>query len=122
MVKIDDLFIKVDGDYKAHKFASSSMDDLIRTFQMERLQTRAGLSYKEARAYLIESYESTFTMADYFETSLQAVYNLQRRAKNKVKKSGMTLEEIFGEHIPVKVHRITTMDFVNGPGRKRRRN
>ncbi|MCL1984024.1 MAG: hypothetical protein FWG58_01335 [Methanomassiliicoccaceae archaeon] len=100
----------------------SAMDDLIRTFQMERLQTRVGLSYKEARAYLIESYESTFTMADYFGTSLQAVYNLQRRAKSKVRKSGMTLEDIFGEHIPVKVARIVTRDFQNEPGRHKRIN
>jgi len=50
-----------------------------------RLQKTAILSYKEARAFLCEEYGETPDMlAKEFGVTINAIYNLQRRARNKV--------------------------------------
>jgi DNA-binding CsgD family transcriptional regulator len=77
---------------------------------MLRLQEKAGLTYKESRAYLSPYYESSSVLAEDFGISVEAIYNLVRRAKNKVAMTGMTEEEIFGEYSP--------RDIYFSPGRR----
>jgi len=68
---------------------------------MLQLQEKCGLTYKEARAFLIRYRESVSVMAMDLGLSSHSVYNLQRRAKRKVESSGHTLKEIFGEYMPI---------------------
>jgi hypothetical protein len=62
---------------------------------MWRLQEMCGLSYKEARAYMSDSRESSEQLAEAFGSSVTAVRNLARRAREKIQVSGYTLGDIF---------------------------
>jgi len=68
---------------------------------MLQLQEICGLTYREARAFLIEYRENNITMAQDLDIDIHAIYNLKRKAKKKIEASGLTLEEIFGDHMPV---------------------
>ncbi|MCL2142847.1 MAG: hypothetical protein FWH44_01110 [Methanomassiliicoccaceae archaeon] len=68
---------------------------------MLQLQEKVGLTYKEARAFLIPYRENAHAMAHALDIDIHSVYNLQRKAKKKIKDSGYSLEEIFEDHMPV---------------------
>jgi len=68
---------------------------------MLQLQETCGLTYREARAYLIPYRENTFSMATELGIGAHAIYNLKRKAKEKIEASGYTIEEIFGDYVPV---------------------
>jgi DNA-directed RNA polymerase specialized sigma subunit len=86
---------------------AAAMPDIYReqretyAMNMQQLQETAGLTYKEARAFLIYYRETVADMAEVLGISKTAVYNLQRKAKNKIALSGLTLEEIYGDYPPV---------------------
>lgn len=61
------------------------------------LQEKCGLSYREARAYLMANWEPVDDLAREWKVTPEAVYNLMRRAEEKIKKSGLTDEEIYGD-------------------------
>lgn len=63
------------------------------------LQDKAGLSYKEARAVMHDSWETTEALVKEFNISYEGVYNLVRRGNKKVHSVGMTVEEICGEYM-----------------------
>jgi hypothetical protein len=67
---------------------------------MLQLQEKAGLTYKEARAFLIPYRENVLSMSEGIAVSVHAIYNLQRKAKRKIDATGLTLEEIFGDYMP----------------------
>jgi len=73
----------------------------IYAMNMLQLQEKAGLTYKEARAFLIPYRDYTpWALADVFGIDVHAVYNLQRNAKKKIAASGYTLEEIYENYDP----------------------
>jgi|GEM_PF-6477270 len=63
---------------------------------MLRLQSRAGLTFKEARAYMCPHYEVLETIVIEYGITMQAAYNLARRARNKVAAAGLD-EDLFGK-------------------------
>ena len=65
---------------------------------MWRLQEMCGLTYKEARAHLMDPREDHWVLAETFGVTLAAVVSLQTRAMNKIKSSGYSLEEIYGNY------------------------
>lgn len=67
---------------------------------MVQLQEKADLTYREARAFLVPYRENNFAMAQALGITVNAVYNLQRKAREKIGASGFTLEEIYGEYVP----------------------
>ena len=67
---------------------------------MVQLQEKAGLTYREARAFLVPYRENNFAMAQDLGITVNAVYNLQRKAKEKIDGSGLSLKEIYGEYVP----------------------
>lgn len=62
------------------------------------LQEKAGLTYREARAYLMSNWEPEGALAKEWGITTEAVYNFVRRAEAKIGKSGLTLDEIYGEN------------------------
>ena len=90
-----------DPDHVHRMLQRYRLYEMLHAKQVDCLQRSADLSYKEARAYLIDVYETPQVMADSLGVTLQAVYNMRRRAKKKVEECGMTEEEIFGEFVPV---------------------
>jgi len=104
-MKKKDLFLILDANEKNE--ITSEVREFIKkeneryAMNMYQLQSKAGLTFKEAQAYLM----SWRGLADIIVRSLaeiHAIYNLQRRAKKKIADSGLTLEEIFGEYHPMK--------------------
>jgi hypothetical protein len=74
---------------------------------MYLLQSEAGLSFKEARAVMIPYHETNDMMAIDLGTDVRAVYNLQRRAKKKIEKTGMSFEDIVGAYLMEKAYIIS---------------
>jgi hypothetical protein len=64
---------------------------------MWMLEEKAGLSYKEARVYLMDHRETIDSLEQEFGVTRKAIFNLMRRADRKVESSGMTALEIIGE-------------------------
>ena len=65
---------------------------------MLRLQEMCGLTYREARAYLVHHRETEERMAEDLGITTAAVKNLKSRAAWKVRCSGYDLAEIVGDH------------------------
>jgi DNA-binding CsgD family transcriptional regulator len=63
---------------------------------MYALQKKAGLTFREARAYLSRYRETSKSLADEWNTSVENVYNLIRKAHEKVDASGLTEKQLFG--------------------------
>ena len=61
---------------------------------MLKLQELCGMTYKEARAYLMAYKETEEHFAEDLGISMQSVRNIYRRAALKMKGSGFTLYEI----------------------------
>lgn len=61
------------------------------------LQENAGLTFKEARAFLAYSRESNLELAVEWGVTIQAISNLCRRAERKIEATGQSIEEILGE-------------------------
>jgi len=69
-------------------------------FGVHTLQDIAGLTFKEARAYINKYHmKNKEDLAKEFDITPQAVYNLERKAKIKVAASMLTNEDIFGDKI-----------------------
>ena len=68
-----------------------------------QLQSKAGLTFKEARAFLSQWYETVAAMAMDIGVGIHAIYNMQRRAKRKIADSKLSLEDIFGDYPPIDV-------------------
>jgi DNA-binding CsgD family transcriptional regulator len=62
--------------------------------KLARLQRSAQLTYREARAILCNGKAEAEALAEEFDITINAVYNLQRRAKNKIGYTGHTVGEI----------------------------
>ena len=95
------------------RFFSEPTEDLRRRIEMDerwreveyavcmyRLQSRLGLSFKEARAFLSTYKESFGSIAADYGITVQAVHNLYRRAEKKFREGGCTQEELYGEFLP----------------------
>jgi len=87
------------------EIAASKMMQMVErmwyAMNMLQLQEKAGLTYKEARAFLIPYRDITpVHLADRLGVDVHAIYNLQRNAEKKIAASGYTLEEIYGEYAP----------------------
>jgi hypothetical protein len=76
---------------------------------MYQLQSIAGLTFKEARAFLLEWYGSVLDMAMDLGVGIHAIYNMQRRAKRKIAASGHTLDEIFVDYPPMNAASIDSL-------------
>lgn len=63
---------------------------------MLRLQEMCGLTYKEARAYLMPHWESEKRFAEDIGITIESVRSLRRRAVHKVQCSGFRLSQIVG--------------------------
>jgi DNA-binding CsgD family transcriptional regulator len=68
-------------------------DNVTVDVMLSRLQRSAQLTYKEARAVLCDKSEAQ-ALANELGTTINAVYNLQRRAKKKIGYTGYTLEQM----------------------------
>ena len=89
-----------------------NIPDITAMFKKERetyamnlyqLQSKAGLTFKEARAFLSQWYETVAAMAMDIGVGIHAIYNMRRRAKKKIADSGLAPDDIFGEYPPVNV-------------------
>lgn len=65
---------------------------------MLRLQEMCGLTYREARAYLLPHRETQDELSKDLGISVGSVKNLRRRAAWKVQSSGFSLMEIIGRY------------------------
>jgi len=61
------------------------------------LQEKAGLSGMEARAYLMNDWEVPESVAMDLGMSLDELYTIKNRAMAKVKTSGLSRRDLFGE-------------------------
>ena len=100
-MKKHSLFRRATPEEESEITARYRSYDLIYAMNMLQLQETANLTFREAKAFLVEYKETECDLADDWGVSLQAVYNLQRRAREKIRKCGKTLEEIYGEYQPV---------------------
>ena len=62
------------------------------------LQKELGLSYKEARALMIDRWETPSEMAADLDMDIHSVYNMERRSAKKLEKSGKTYVDIVGDY------------------------
>ena len=65
---------------------------------MWKLQEMCGLTYKEARAYLLHYRESEEKFAKDLNITVASVRKLKNRAAQKVRSSGFSREQIFGKY------------------------
>jgi hypothetical protein len=100
-MKKNDLIINVTTeDPEATVREMNKERDRIYAMNLWMLQEKAGLSFKEARVHLSNNREFFCNIAEEYGITTQAVYNIQRRAEKKIKDSGLTPEQIFGEDRP----------------------
>jgi hypothetical protein len=65
---------------------------------MWKLQEMCGLTYKEARAYLLYHRETAERFAEDLGITVASVHKLKKRATWKVESSGFSLEQIAGKY------------------------
>jgi hypothetical protein len=62
------------------------------------LQNEVGLTHKEARAYLSKRWEPPRGLAEHWHMSLDEVYDFIKASEEKVKATGKSESELFGEY------------------------
>lgn len=107
MTKSDVIVRGTDAELEALRQKEQEIEDeqgesrrITFAMNMIALQEKAGLTYKEARAYLTTYNESPRDMAADLSMDVHSVYNLMRKATKKIDDSGLTLEEIWGDYVP----------------------
>lgn len=98
--KIDDLVVEASDELVQELKRAEERTELINAKNIYDLQMKTGMTLKEARAYMVGYWERPASIMDDYGISIQALCNLQRRAREKVAALGMTDEEIFGAYPP----------------------
>jgi hypothetical protein len=65
---------------------------------MSALRKKAGLTYREARAYLMPNWERPEVLAEEWGITTEALYDIVHSAEMKIQRSGLTLDEIYGDN------------------------
>ena len=110
--KSDDLFVRLDSvkQIPNYEFFKARKENY--AMNMYQFQSMAGLTFKEAEAFLESYYENkgnlvgrASMLCDYdpdWEPKEKAALSLIDKAEKKIRKSGYTVEEIFDDYFPPK--------------------
>ena len=102
-MKKKDLFVRMsmESEYASELKALFRAEKERYVMNLYQLQSKADLTFKEARAFLLRWYGTPASMAINLSVDIHAIYNLQRKAKKKVEDTGLALDEIFGDYPPI---------------------
>jgi len=100
--ELDDIFEPVTKRTQPKAWRRYEKEQLeerkVYALKMLELQEKAGLTYKEARVFLHKrSSKMLYDLSVEWGITMEAIYNLSRRASKKVEKAGLAERVFLGE-------------------------